>query len=219
MPPAAKKPSARKTAPKKDTAQKLSDAERAELEQLRKDNAERAERDQRQNARDRGQGPTIDLSDDDQAARAERYADWPERGGSELPQPWDHKAMGLQNAVRDLMDDQPAGAPNTVSPIVIDHGRPLLTFGSSDPSVQELGRILGALGFANSVSRGTNPFGSVDDTVMGAVHAFRDAYDVQEDPSGFGGNTPAGRERAEAHIGPWTWEAILRAGENATARA
>jgi hypothetical protein len=48
---------------------------------------------------------------------------------------------------------------------------------------------------------------------MAAVHSFRDAYGVQEDPSGWGGDTPDGRNRAAAHIGPWTWEAILRVGK------
>jgi hypothetical protein len=161
-----------------------------------------------------GAGTAVDLSGVSQADRRERYVDWPARDGdaAELPQPWDHRALGLQNEERDFLDQAKPGSRNTVSPIVITHGRPLLTYGSSDPSVQELGRILGELGYANSVSDGQNPFGSVDNTVMAAVYQFRDAYHVQEDPSGFGGNTPDGRSRAAAHIGPWTWEAILRAG-------
>lgn len=158
-------------------------------------------------------GVTIDLADLDQAARAKRYADWPQRGGAELPQPWDHRAQGLRGVVRDFENDSRPGAPNTISPIVINHAKPILTHGSSDPAVHELGRILGHLGFHNSVSDGANAYGAVDNTIMAAVHQFRDAYGVQEDPSGWGGDTPSGRESAAAHIGPWTWEAILRAGD------
>lgn len=164
-------------------------------------------------------GVTVDLADLDQAARAGKYADWPQRGGAELPQPWDHRAQGLRGAVRDFENDTTPGTPNTVSPIVINHGKPILTHGSSDPSVHDLGRILGHLGFHNSVSDGANAYGAVDNTIMAAVHQFRDAYGVQEDPSGWGGDTPSGRESAAAHIGPWTWEAILRAGERELAHA
>jgi hypothetical protein len=198
---------------------------RAELEQLRAElNREREEaQEERQRAvaaalaQQRGEqdpaGATkVDLSGVDQDERAERYADWPQRGGGDLPQPWDHRAMGLHGELRDFERDSRPGSPNTVSPIVINHGKPILAHGSSDPSVHELGQILGRLGFPNSVSDGENAFGSVDNTVMAAVHAFRDAYNVSEDPSGWGGNTPDGRARASAHIGPWTWEAVLRAG-------
>lgn len=159
---------------------------------------------------------SVDLSELDQAERGERYKDWPERGGSELPQPWDLTAQGLHGQLRDFERDSQPGSPNTVSPIVIAHGKPILANGSSDPTVHELGRILGQLGFPNSVSDGQNPYGAVDNSVMAAVYSFRDAYGVQEDPSGWGGNTPDGRARAAAHIGPWTWEAILRAGEHAS---
>ncbi|MFL5910763.1 MAG: hypothetical protein ACJ768_09385 [Gaiellaceae bacterium] len=163
----------------------------------------------------------VDLAELSQHDRREKYADWPARDGdaSELPQPWDLPALGLRNEMRDFEEQAKPGSRNTVSPIVIHHGRPLLTYGSSDPGVQELGRILGELGFDNSVSDGHNPFGSVDNTVMAAVYAFRDAYNVQEDPSGFGGNTPDGRQLAAAHIGPWTWEAILRVGAQLDAEA
>jgi hypothetical protein len=167
---------------------------------------------QSQGNRPRDTGTSVDLSDVDQRERRKRFADWPEEGGSDLPQPWDLRGLGLQNAARDFADESKPGTRNSVSPIVISHGRPTLTSGSTDPGVQELGRILGDLGFPNSVSDGQNPFGSVDNTVMAAVHAFRDAYGVQEDPSGFGGDTPDGRAMAAAHIGPWTWEAILRMG-------
>jgi hypothetical protein len=156
--------------------------------------------------------PAVDLSDGSQEDRAEHFADWPKEGGMDTPQPWDHGALGLGRESQDLsLAGQ--GQANTVAPIVVDHGRPILTSGSADQAVHELGRILGVLGFDNTVARGENPYGAVDATVMAAVHAFRAAYDVLEDPTAFGGNTPAGRALAAEHIGPWTWEAILRAGE------
>jgi peptidoglycan hydrolase-like protein with peptidoglycan-binding domain len=100
--------------------------------------------------------------------------------------------------------------PNTVTPVVT-HPYPILTSGSAHPVVHELGRKLGDLGFPNSASRGANPFGAVDESVLSAVGAFRQAYGVQPDPSGFGGNTQAAKSLAENHLDPWTVEAILRA--------
>lgn len=139
----------------------------------------------------------------------DRYKDWPKKGGSDQPQPWDLGKLDLKAESLVLQDDP--GKPDNVSPIVLRHERPTLVSGSADPSVHDLGRMLGELGFSNSVTEGTNPFGRVDESVMNAVHAFRDAYDVEEDPSPFGGDTPIGRRAAAEHVGPWTWEALLRA--------
>lgn len=127
--------------------------------------------------------------------------------GYDGPQPWDSKALGISDSDREALDP---GAPNTVTPTV-SHQHPILTSGSAHPVIHELGRKLADLGFPNSVSRGTNPFGSVDESVMSAIDQFRSRNGVQEDPSGFGGNTPAGRTSAAAHIGPWTIEGILTA--------
>lgn len=158
-----------------------------------------------------GQEPEAAVAVDD-APKGNDYDGWPfddPQHGSDKPQPWDLNALGLSQAAAEL---EP-GAPNTVAPVVIEHSYPILVSGSSDPSVQELGRRLAKLGYANSVSRGENPFGVVDETIMAAVHGFRQTYNVQEDPSGFGGDIPYGRQRAESHIGPWTWEAIVRASD------
>jgi hypothetical protein len=139
---------------------------------------------------------------------------WPQEGGMPgVPQPWDLDGLGLAQAAREL---EP-GAPNTVSPIVIEHRVPPLTFGSADQSVHELGRTLGQLGFANSVSKGENPFGAVDASVMAAVDGFRRKYGVVPDPSGFGGDNAAGRELAANHIDAWTVEAIYRVSERESA--
>lgn len=129
--------------------------------------------------------------------------------GYDGPQPWDHDALGVGGREKEIAP----GEPNTITPTVT-HNHPILTSGSTHPVVHELGRKLADLGFANSVSRGENPFGVVDQSIATAVDSFRNRYGVQEDPSGFGGANAAGRQLAAAHIGPWTIEAILHAHQN-----
>lgn len=142
-------------------------------------------------------------------AVAERQAhpvdDWATPGYTG-PQPWDHDALGIPREDRDLAP----GEPNTVTP-VITHPYPILTHGSSHQCVHELGRKLADLGYPSSVSRGENPFGTVDASLMTAVAAFRAHHGVEPDPSGFGGNNPRGRALAAEHLDPWTVEGILRA--------
>lgn len=151
----------------------------------------------------------IEPRDDQHQEPRDWLADWP-RHGYDGPQPWDHDALGIPREDRDAVGSE----PNTVTPTVT-HTHPILTSGSADPVVHDLGRKLGQLGYPNSVSRGENPFGVVDQTVLNAVETFRQQYGVQEDPSPFGGKTDHGRRLAAAHIGPWTTEAILRAAEHA----
>ena len=139
-------------------------------------------------------------------ARAPHPLDqWPSRGYNG-PQPWDHDALGIPRDQR----DQVGNNPNRVTP-TITHPYPILTTGSAHQCVHELGRKLGELGFANSVSEGKNPFGTVDQTVMSAVNSFRAHYGVIPDPRPYGGDTPAGRQLAGNHIDPWTTQAILAA--------
>jgi hypothetical protein len=130
---------------------------------------------------------------------------WPHKG-YDGPQPWEHDKLGIPREDRDNIGTN----PNTVTPTVTHHV-PQLTSGSAHPVVHELGRKLGELGFDNSVSRGENPFGSVDNTILSAVNSFRQHYGVRPDPSGYGGDTPQGRALAENHLDPWTVEGILRA--------
>lgn len=147
------------------------------------------------------------MSTTDAPAREPHPVDSWATEGYDGPQPWDHKALGIDPAAIQALEP---GEENTVTPVV-HHSYPILTSGSAHPVVQELGRKLAALGYPNSVSRGTNPFGSVDDSILAAVDQFRSRHGVAEDPSGFGGQTPAGRRNADAHIGPWTIEGILQA--------
>jgi hypothetical protein len=131
--------------------------------------------------------------------------------GYDGPQPWQHDELGISREDRENIGSD----RNTVTPTV-SHTHPILTSGSAHPVVHDLGRKLGDLGFPNSVSKGQNPFGTVDESVLAAVGAFRENYGVKPDPSGFGGNTPQGRSHAEAHLDPWTVEAILTAHKRET---
>jgi peptidoglycan hydrolase-like protein with peptidoglycan-binding domain len=155
------------------------------------------------------------------------YAEeWPQKGGlGDVPQPWDLHNLGLAIGTADdgtVTVSSPhtgqvvqlaPGAPDTISPIVPIHGRPMLTSGSAGDDVVELGQKLGLLGYDNSISKGLNPNGVFDDSIAGAVDAFRRDYDVAEDPSQFPRNA---RENAASHVGPWTWEGLLRVTKRIT---
>lgn len=83
--------------------------------------------------------------------------------------------------------------------------RPVLTSGSSHPDVAELGRLLAAAGHENSVSRGENPHNLVDESLLAAITAYRNAHQVDAEdaiPS-----VPA-HERSR-WIGPTLWAHIL----------
>lgn len=128
---------------------------------------------------------------------------WPAKGYTG-PQPWDHDGLGIPRSSRDELVTR--GGENNLTP-KITHNFPILTSGSADQCVHELGRKLAALGYPSSVSAGENPFGLVDPTVSAAVRAFRTDYGIKVDPAPFNGN----QATADNHIDPWTVEAILRA--------
>lgn len=116
------------------------------------------------------------------------FTAWPKKGAKPTsPQPFEHDDHGVQ---------------------VTDH--PILTSGSGDlRAVSDLGHRLARLGFENSVSRGENPFGLVDESLIAAVNQFRARYGVREPADGFGGD----QVQADRHIGPWTATAIVRASD------
>jgi peptidoglycan hydrolase-like protein with peptidoglycan-binding domain len=136
------------------------------------------------------------------------YKDWPKKG-DERAQPWNLDAVGIAKSDREL---EP-GARDTISPVVIRHSCPILVSGSADPIVADLGRRLDVLGYGNSVSEGANPFGIVDESIFNAVERFREDYGVEEDPTPYGGTTTAATLRAAQVIGPYTWEAVIRASD------
>lgn len=80
-------------------------------------------------------------------------------------------------------------------------GLPILGPGSDGPAVAELARLLEAAGHETSISRGENPHGIVDDTVIAAVRRFRATVEVDEVE--VPGSNP------DTVIGPATWAALL----------
>ena len=87
--------------------------------------------------------------------------------------------------------------------------RPMLTSGSADPAVHELGRALAELGYDNSVSQGLNPYGIVDETVLQAVSYFRRDHEVEEDRQAL----PGPVEEHGRWIGQATWDKVAEALE------
>lgn len=148
----------------------------------------------------------------EQTTPRQAYADWPQPN-DQRAQPWENEGVSRED--RDKLLDNP-GTPDTASAIVIGHSMPILSSGSGGEQasfVRELGRRLNILGYTTSIGTNVNPWANCDESVMGAVERFREEHNVQEDPTAWGGNTAAGRQRADAHIGPWTWEAIIRASD------
>lgn len=136
---------------------------------------------------------------------ANRFKDWPKQGGVGA-QPWDPDAHGADTT-------PPAPGETKDMPVRPGHDRPVLASGAGGDAVRELGRRLGELGYPSSVTDGTNPFNIFDRSLEDAFASFCRDYDVQEDPSGFGGNNPAGVALAAQHVGPWGWEAVIRASD------
>lgn len=144
----------------------------------------------------------------DFAALRASYRDWPQRG-DQRTQPWDLDGLQVPKYARELAP----GAPNTISPVVIRHSCPILASGSGGVFVTELAARLAKLGYETSVSRGENPFNVLDDSIMSAIAAFRRDYGVEEDPSPWGGLHDDARSRAAQHVGPYTWEALIRVSD------
>jgi hypothetical protein len=155
-----------------------------------------------------GAGAVIDQEQEQTLTPRQRYADWPQKS-DQRAQPWDLDAVGISKADRDLAP----GAPDTVSPVVIRHSYPILTSGSGGAAVAELASRLHLLGYPTDMARGENPFATVTSDVLSAVEKFREDHNVQEDPTPYGGNTDRSRGRAANTIGPYTWEAVIRASD------
>jgi hypothetical protein len=140
--------------------------------------------------------------------KREAFSTWP-RKGDLRPQPWDLDALEISPEMAKLAP----GARDTVSPVVIHHSYPILSLGSQGSTVADLAGRLHLLGYDTDITRGENMFNTLTESVMGAVDQFREDYNVQEDPTPYGGRTAKAAERAAAIVGPYTWEAILRASE------
>jgi peptidoglycan hydrolase-like protein with peptidoglycan-binding domain len=97
------------------------------------------------------------------------------------PQPWE-------------ADNPPALTQNHI----------MLSAGAAGPEVVELAALLAHLGYGTSISAGQNPHAIYDTGVSDAVRAFCADYGVSEDPQVLAARTPD-------TVGPWLWEALVRA--------
>ncbi len=95
--------------------------------------------------------------------------------------------------------------------ITVGHDKPILASGSAGAAVFELCGLLAELDYETDVTTGSNAFGVYSSAEATAVQRFRQDFGVREDPSGFGGESEESVRLAAAHVGPWTWEALLRA--------
>lgn len=102
---------------------------------------------------------------------------------------------------------QPWEADN---PPTLTQNHLMLSAGSSGPEVVELASLLAYLGYGTTISAGQNPHAIYDTGVSDAVRAFCSDYGVQEDPK-------VRAARTEDTVGPWLWEALVRAAHKKVA--
>jgi hypothetical protein len=137
----------------------------------------------------------------------EAFADWPQRGDkfASAPQPYELQQLGLpQPGVN--RDHLPGGEPDNISPVVVSHALPQVTPGSAGSPVSLLAQLLAKIGYPTSISRGQNHTFSFDESVNQAVQSFKRDWHVVEDSTAF-----RTAEEAAQTVGPWIWEALLRA--------
>jgi hypothetical protein len=96
---------------------------------------------------------------------------------------------------------QPWEADN---PPTLTQNHLMLSAGSSGDEVVELAALLAYLGYGTTISAGQNPHAIYDTGVSDAVRAFCADYGVEEDPK-------VRAARTEDTVGPWIWEALVRA--------
>jgi peptidoglycan hydrolase-like protein with peptidoglycan-binding domain len=96
---------------------------------------------------------------------------------------------------------QPWEADN---PPALTQNHLMLSSGSAGDEVVELAALLAHLGYGTTISAGQNPHAIYDSGVSDAVRAFCTDYGVSEDPQ-------VRAARTEDTVGPWIWEALVRA--------
>lgn len=90
------------------------------------------------------------------------------------------------------------------NPPALTQNHLMVSSGSAGEEVVELAALLAHLGYGTSISAGQNPHAIYDAGVSDAVRAFCADYGVTEDPA-------VRQARTEDTVGPWIWEAIVRA--------
>jgi peptidoglycan hydrolase-like protein with peptidoglycan-binding domain len=115
-----------------------------------------------------------------------------------LPAEWPHAGY---------TGPQPWEAEN---PPALTQNHLMVSGGSAGAEVVELAAYLGALGYQTGI--GDNPHAVYDSRLAGAVAQFSADYGCQEDPAVL-------RARTEDTVGPWLWEALVRAVHKKIAEA
>jgi hypothetical protein len=131
------------------------------------------------------QPPTGPVAATDAGPKGELPAEWPHPGYDGSVQPWEAS-----------------------NPPELTHDKGLLTSGEVGEDVIELCALLARLGFQTSIARGQNPHAVYDESIAGAILAFRQAYGIRENPEIVAATIPS-------VVGPWTWEALIRAADKA----
>jgi hypothetical protein len=96
---------------------------------------------------------------------------------------------------------QPWEAEN---PPALTQNHLMVSSGSAGEVVVELAALLAHLGYGTTISAGQNPHAIYDTGVSDAVRSFCADYGVTEDPQ-------VRSARTEDTVGPWIWEALVRA--------
>ena len=104
---------------------------------------------------------------------------------------------------------QPWEADN---PPTLTQNHLMLGSGAAGEEVVELASHLAYLGYGLSISVGQNPHQMFDDSIRAAVAAFCSDYGVAEDPKVL-------QARTQDTVGPWLWEALVRAVHKKAAEA
>lgn len=117
------------------------------------------------------------------------------------PAPATSKVMDAQWPFPGYTGPQPWEADNTPE---LTQNKLMVSAGSAGPEVVELASLLGALGYSTTITTGQNPHAIYDTGVSDAVRAFCNDYGVSEDPKVL-------QARTADTVGPWIWEALVRA--------
>ncbi|HET6570407.1 MAG TPA: hypothetical protein VFG58_02850, partial [Solirubrobacterales bacterium] len=115
--------------------------------------------------------------------------------------PAEPKLMDPEWPCRGYGGPQPWEADN---PPTLTQNHLMLGSGAAGEEVVELASHLAYLGYGSSISVGQNPHQMFDDSIRAAVAAFCSDYGVAEDPKVL-------QARTQDTVGPWLWEALVRA--------
>lgn len=95
-----------------------------------------------------------------------------------------------------------------VNPPEITHSQRMVSSGTTGEEVVQLAALLARLGYPTALSEGQNPHAIYDEAMASQVRRFCEDFGVSEDPAIVQAMTPD-------TVGPWLWEALIRAAHKA----